>query len=84
MDLQIMILHIRFLSQTRKATGCDEMTIQTAGPIDVTRALDHLCGRFPDLCDLRSSLIVLRNSTPLRQNDTLNDRDEISLLPPMM
>jgi molybdopterin converting factor small subunit len=79
-----MILHIRFLSQARKATGCDEMTIQTSGPIDVTHALDQLCLRFPTLTEIRSTLVVLRNSTPLAQSDALNDRDEISLMPPIM
>ena len=86
-----MVLKVLFFASVREAIGCDAIELDLGSlpdrdrpqTIDSKWLLDFLQQKYPEIVPLCPSVSLAVNKSYIRGVVTLNDGDEIALIPPL-
>jgi len=77
-----MKIHVLFFSLLRDISGTERLELAFEGAT-VADLLKKLYGEFPDLSKWDSSLLLAVNCEYARRDQSLQDNDEVALMPPV-
>ena len=79
-----MNLKIKLFSYLRDIVGKNEIDIEVENAIKVRDLIEILRSKWPKMNEVEyQALIVLKNGVPAKLDDTVTEKDEIAILPPV-
>jgi MoaE-MoaD fusion protein len=82
-SLPRMQIHVRYFAVVRERLRSEGETLELPAGADVQRAVDILAGRHAELGPLRRYLQVAVNQEMVPSSQSLEDGDELALIPPV-
>ncbi len=77
-----MRIRIKFFSYFKDIVGAEEIEIDVRDRCTVEELLNVIAERWPEMFE-EDQVIILKNGMPAKFTDTIDENDEIAILPPV-
>jgi len=76
-------MHVLFFAQLKDVTGCADLELALASPLNGEQLWNNLIGQFPKLADHQKNVRLARNWEYADKDTQFTNADEVALIPPV-
>jgi len=76
-------MRVLFFAQLKDATGCADLELALASPLNREQLWAKLLGKFPALANHQKNVRLARNWEYADEQTVFSDGDEVALIPPV-